>query len=71
MDHEVQLVMRRYFWSLIGLSIFSSDQTSLWSSSNEKSVELNAPVEDRNVPVLQKSLRHEFLSKTVHKSYWT
>ncbi|XP_032413392.1 rac GTPase-activating protein 1 isoform X1 [Xiphophorus hellerii] len=41
------------------------DQTSLWSSSNEKSVELNAPVEDRNVPVLQKSLRHEFLSKTV------
>ncbi|XP_014874072.1 rac GTPase-activating protein 1 isoform X3 [Poecilia latipinna] len=41
------------------------DQTSLWSSSNEKSVELNAPVEDRNVPVLHKSLRHEFLSKTV------
>ncbi|XP_054913958.1 rac GTPase-activating protein 1 [Poeciliopsis prolifica] len=41
------------------------DQTSLWSSSNEKSVEFNAPVEDGNVLVLQKSMRHEFLSKTV------
>ncbi|KAM4715871.1 rac GTPase-activating protein 1 [Anableps anableps] len=49
------------------VSVRGGDQTSLWSSNNETLVELKAPVEDRNVPVIrpQKTLRHEFLSKTV------
>ncbi|MEQ2287602.1 hypothetical protein AMECASPLE_014310 [Ameca splendens] len=49
------------------------DQTSLWNSNDETLVELQAPVEDRNLPTgrPQKTLRHVFLSKTVKKSYWT
>ncbi|XP_047232206.1 rac GTPase-activating protein 1 isoform X2 [Girardinichthys multiradiatus] len=43
------------------------DQTSLWNSNDETLVELQAPVEDRNLPTgrPQKTLRHVFLSKTV------